>query len=289
MPTRPADELFYDSEAMLRLVDRALDELRLPPGVMHETHFSGREAIALSDLPHVLLRAYSEISSVLATLRRSREVLERSTVEKLQQTSRKLNEITSTTELAASDMLDRLDRALAIVDSVEARDAGKDPDGSHADLRNELYGIMTCLQFQDITAQQMNYASSVLFEAEERMVELARLFDPDVLGLDRDLGSDGRPLRLRSGGHTDGRGRPTGTGRRDSRFALSSPETLDTRRQHETAGSRYGEPAVRSSGTRGLTARHRPGFSPRCSPPRRAPCHRRESRSDADGLSRSSG
>jgi hypothetical protein len=193
MPTRPADELFYDSEAMLRLVDRALDELRLPPGVMHETQFSGREAIALSDLPHVLLRAYSEISSVLATLRRSREVLERSTVEKLQQTSRKLNEITSTTELAASDMLDGLDRALAIVDSLESRDAGNDPDGSHAHLRDELYGIMTCLQFQDITAQQMNYASSVLFEAEERMFELARLFDPDALGLDRDLGSDGRP------------------------------------------------------------------------------------------------
>jgi len=186
MPTRPADELFYDSEAMLRLVDRALDELRLPPAVMHGATFSDHEPITLTDLPQVLLRAYSEVSGVIATLRRSREVLERSTVEKLQQTSRKLNEVPSTTELATSDMLDGLDRALAIVDSLESRDAGDEADGRHGQLRDELNGIMTCLQFQDVTAQQLNYASSVLYEAEERMVELARLFDPDSLGFERE-------------------------------------------------------------------------------------------------------
>jgi hypothetical protein len=42
---------------------------------------------------------------------------------------------------------------------------------------------MHCLQFQDITNQQLNYASSVLNDMEARLTQLARIFDPDQLGL----------------------------------------------------------------------------------------------------------
>jgi len=194
MSSRPAEELFYDSEATLRLVDSALDDLRLPPVVTPNdlaqeqkmsVQFDIRN-VALAELPDVLLRAYAEINGVLSALRKSRDVLEQSTVEKLQQTSTKLQEVTSATEVAATDMLDGLDRALVMVDDLEA-EGGSDPSPRTADLhgslRNELFSLMNCLQFQDITTQQLNYASSVLIDMEHRLAELARLFDPHSLGL----------------------------------------------------------------------------------------------------------
>jgi hypothetical protein len=201
MAPRHSDELLFDSEASLRLVDRAITDLRIPEaadaadGQVGDGPRLHEKEVSLMDLPNVLLRAYVEINSVLQNLRHSRDVLQQTTLDKLQHTNDKLREVSSATELAATDMLDGLDRALVMVDELEAEDGAKSDRAAEVrgNLRNELFSLMTCLQFQDITAQQMNYASSVLFEAEERMVELARLFDPDVLGLDRDLGSDGRP------------------------------------------------------------------------------------------------
>jgi chemotaxis regulatin CheY-phosphate phosphatase CheZ len=144
------------------------------------------QRIGLLDLPDVLLRACSEINSVLANLRRSRDMLEQSTVEKLQQTNSKLQEVTSATEMAATDMLDGLDRALGMVDEL---DAGSESDPERAaevrgDLRNELFSLMNCLQFQDITTQQINYASSVLVDMEHRLADLAKLFDPKCFGIE---------------------------------------------------------------------------------------------------------
>jgi chemotaxis regulatin CheY-phosphate phosphatase CheZ len=142
--------------------------------------------IGLLDLPDVLLRACSEINSVLANLRRSRDMLEQSTVEKLQQTNSKLQEVTSATETAATDMLDGLDRALGMVDELDAESETNPQRAAdvRGDLRNELFSLMNCLQFQDITTQQINYASSVLVDMEHRLAELAKLFDPRSFGIE---------------------------------------------------------------------------------------------------------
>lgn len=187
-----SDELLLDSEASLRLVDRALTDLRASEQPTNEAGRSecicgAQKEVALMDLPNMLLRAYTEINSVLQNLRRSRDVLQQTTLEKIHHTSDKLREVSSATELAATDMLDGLDRALAMIDDLDASDG--DPDASdHAgevrsNLRNELFSLMNCLQFQDITTQQLSYASSVLVEMEDRLAEIARIFDPDRLGL----------------------------------------------------------------------------------------------------------
>ena len=187
MGTR-AEELFYDSEATLRLVDTVLDELqvmeeevtRSEDRVRYLTEQVSRAHAGIADLPDILSRAYVEIQSVLESLRRSRSVLERSTVDKFQHMNEKLREVSSATELAATDILDGVDRALALVDRLETSEEadGADRAEGFAELRNELFGVMGCLQFQDITSQQLGYASSVLNDIEGRLVELAHLFDP---------------------------------------------------------------------------------------------------------------
>jgi hypothetical protein len=45
-------------------------------------------------------------------------------------------------------------------------------------MREEIFGMMGCLQFQDITTQQLAYASSVLTDMERRLLQIAKLFDP---------------------------------------------------------------------------------------------------------------
>ena len=142
-PSRQGDamavrhELLYDTEAALRLVDSELDELRAgtavaePPAAAPDAASAVTDAqaqqesavaqhlralldqpagapVGLASLPFILERANHEIQAVLANLRDSREALETATVEKLQTTSEKLKEVTSATEVAATDILDAL-------------------------------------------------------------------------------------------------------------------------------------------------------------------------------------
>ena len=200
-------ELLYDTEAALRLVDHELSEHREP--VSDESAFAasalavataeaprardGRTVgtvlgtpvgpSALVSLPALLERVTTEIQTVLASLRDSRDALETATVEKIQLTSEKLREVTSATEDAATNILDSLDRAQALVDDLDAADEANDRESARASrdlLREEIFGIMGSLQFQDITSQQLRYASSVLTDTEERLLALAKLFDPTV-------------------------------------------------------------------------------------------------------------
>jgi soluble cytochrome b562 len=196
---RAATEVLYDSEAALRLVDSQLDELRREPtpaaaddpadALRDETrrHLTAllsqpvSQGLGLAALPLILTRANEEIQAVLASLRDSRTALEAATVEKLQHTSAKLQEVTSATEVAATDILDGLDRAQGLVDRLDEADAAADAGAARAareQLRLELFAMMGCLQFQDITNQQIAYASSVLTDMESRLQQIARLFDP---------------------------------------------------------------------------------------------------------------
>jgi chemotaxis regulatin CheY-phosphate phosphatase CheZ len=210
-------ELLYDTEAALRLVDHELSEHQdaaavavapeptpEAPNAPNAPNASGASAVAsvqsdaahhlrallnepqgrpvgLAALPFILERATVEIQTVLANLRDSREALETATVEKLQHTSDKLKEVTSATEVAATDILDALDRAQNHLDELDAADAAGDRDKSQNIrdlLREEIFGMMGCLQFQDITTQQLSYAASVLTDMEDRLLAIAKLFDP---------------------------------------------------------------------------------------------------------------
>lgn len=186
MPTARTNELLYDSQATLRLVDQELDALGAGPRASHAIAEVQKptslptDALGLAALPFILDRANAEITAVLGRLRESRTALRQATDEKLQRTHEKLREVTSATEVAATDILDSLDRAGSIVDQLDAEDEGKGSENAfalRATLRDEIFGMMGALQFQDITTQQLSYASSVLVDLEERLSAVAEMFE----------------------------------------------------------------------------------------------------------------
>lgn len=180
-------DLLLDSEASLRLADNLVAELRDDAASADAMTLALEAEAGPIDLPHILLRAHAEISQVLDSLRRSRGILERTTMERVQRTQAKLREVTSATEDATIGMLDGLDRSLQLVDLLDA-DAENHATAEEAavhrtELRDRLHGLITALQFQDITAQQLNYASAVLEDLENRMTAVSALIDQNLVGL----------------------------------------------------------------------------------------------------------
>lgn len=174
MTSSRAHEVLYESEATLRLVDHELHELRSSPDPTRQP--------GLSDLPAILERANSQILNVLSRLRETRAALQNSAMEKLQSTHDKLKEVTSATEDAAINIMDACDRASQMVDELDAIDSAPEPDRAkgaeiRGTLRDEIFMMMGALQFQDITTQQLNHASAVLVEMEQRLLDVAKLFD----------------------------------------------------------------------------------------------------------------
>lgn len=170
----------YDSEAALRLVDTTLHEMT---GVSSEAVAPqpGGSALNIDMLAHRLEQGYAELVRTLGTLRRTRTELEQSAVAPIHVTHDKLKQVSAATEVAATDILNGIDRAVAMVDELDSLD-GQDPDQRSAEvratLRDELFAVMGHMQFQDITSQQLAHASAVLSQMEVRLVSLCQLFDP---------------------------------------------------------------------------------------------------------------
>ncbi len=140
---------------------------------------SGGSTFGTLDVQSLFSQVSSALLGALACLRESQQVLARATKQSFQHTNAKLNEISSTTHSAATQIMDGLDRALVLVDGIE-EGASSTATGL---LRDELFGVMNLLQFQDITSQQMQYVSSVLGQTETQLAEFVRLLDPDRLGV----------------------------------------------------------------------------------------------------------
>lgn len=193
MHPRQPSELLYDSEAALRLVDSAIAEMaaqdresaEVPVGQALRQVPSPGPSTALGDpdLSDRLARGYAEIVAVLSSVRQSRHLLEQSAVDRLQRSHDKLREVSSATETAATDILDGLERATALVNDLDAR-ATERTDGDaraasiRGSLRDELFALVGHMQFHDITSQQLTYASVVLTEMEERLTHVVRIFHP---------------------------------------------------------------------------------------------------------------
>jgi chemotaxis regulatin CheY-phosphate phosphatase CheZ len=185
------NEVLKDSEATLREVAGILTDLGANGssalGELDEDGLSDPVRSLIESLPQVeslvgvVFRTYREIIGVIESIRNGRGILHRAAVERVQRTHQKLEEVSSVTETAASQMLDGLDRALSLVD-----EATTETD-ARAQLREELHGLISILQFQDITAQQLDYAAGVLKDVEDRLASLVELFE--VHGL---MGSDVR-------------------------------------------------------------------------------------------------
>lgn len=217
-----ARRVFDDSRATLRDVGTVLAEfehdapLASPPSADPTSRDVERTgSTSIGELVHTLHRVYGEIIGIVESLRESRSLLERAAVERLQRTHAKLREVSSATEVAATGMLDGLDRALELVDRLEAVDdaraprndaaagddagrAGDDAGSVRDELREELHAMVSLLQFQDITAQQLGHASGVLEDIESRLLAVARIFDFDL-----DDGGDDEPEAPPGRDHAD--------------------------------------------------------------------------------------
>lgn len=174
--TSRTEEILYESEAALRLVDKELDALRDDDA---DTQFG---SVGEHDLPQILDVAMLQIQSVLTHLRAMRSSLQTTTVDKLRITNDRIREVTSATEDAAINIMDACDRANRLVDELDAIDATDAPDRATArdvrvTLRDELFLMMGALQFQDITTQQLTHASALLVEMETRLIDLTRMLD----------------------------------------------------------------------------------------------------------------
>ncbi len=178
MHSKTPDDLLYDTEAALRLVDSALSEIGHQSD--EERDAEACVTIDLEGAAEILKRGYHDIAGVLESLRHSKSLLERATLDKIARTGEKLREVSSATESAATDILNGIERATTIVDDLDACDETGDRDGARAlrgALRDELFALMGHMQFQDITSQQLAYASAVIEDIEVRLEAVAHLFE----------------------------------------------------------------------------------------------------------------
>ena len=181
-------DVLGDSESTLRQVTSALSGLWDGSEVELITDEGGSDALrtlatAPTDLAGLLAsigRAYGEIVGVISSLKESRGILEHAAMSRLKHTNAKLREVSSATEMAATGIMDGVDRALRMVgDLGELTHTSEQAESTEVrrKLEEELHGMMTLLQFQDITAQQLGYASGVLTDIEDRLVRIAHVFE----------------------------------------------------------------------------------------------------------------
>lgn len=169
-------EVLYDSETMLRLVDSELDELR------DDAREAGLRGNNVGVLLAVMQRATSEIAQILCTLHTSREALQGVTLQEIHDSATKLGEVSTATELAATRMMDGLERAHTLVDRLDEIDSpGHLGDAAieaavvRAKIRDELFAVMGSLQFQDITSQQLGHVAQMLRDIESRLQAISSL------------------------------------------------------------------------------------------------------------------
>ena len=182
-----------DSEATLRQAEAVLADLDgTSPELPNENGVTDGDielpASGFREFIRTLVQTYAEMAGVIESLRSSRGVLDQAASQRLKQTHESLAEVSSATETAATAILDGLDRALELVDELDPETSGEaaaaDPSDHASRLRDELHQMMGLVQFQDITAQQLGHASSVLQDIEARLIALADFFDVRGLGLE---------------------------------------------------------------------------------------------------------
>lgn len=196
MSTEPdvSHDALGDSEATLRQAEAVVTDLdgtspEFPneSGVPEED--TGLPASGFREFIRTLVQTYAEMAGVIESLRSSRGVLEQAASTRLKQTHESLAEVSSATETAATGILDGLDRALELLDQLDPGPSGEGDDAVDSSdpaslLRDELHKMMGLVQFQDITAQQLGHASSVLQDIEARLTALSDFFDVRGLGLE---------------------------------------------------------------------------------------------------------
>ena len=187
---RPPDQLLYDSEASLRLVDHAIEELSDKGAELDSDSRGFLEHVmaqpgGFADLSRTLLRAYAETVGIVQRLRETCGMVENEDDDQLQQMHTRIRAVSAATEKATSGILDSVTRAISIADSLEtASDA--DRRKLVAQLKEELNGVPNHLQFQDITAQQLGHTAALLIEMRKRISQIVTMFAAPTVSFARE-------------------------------------------------------------------------------------------------------
>lgn len=174
MTRERAEAILYESEAALRLVDQQIDGL----GITADPREVAPElARPLAALPLALEQAEVQIRRCIDGLRAGRAALAQVSPQRMADTQERLQQLSTATEHAASGILDACERAVVLVDRLEAPGGAPDAATTRGALREELYGMMGALQFQDLAKQQLAQCVGILDDMEHRLHHLAALFD----------------------------------------------------------------------------------------------------------------
>lgn len=144
---------------------------------IRETVEALRRQPDLPALPRTLLRVHAELARAQQAIREVREAIQSYSIDRLRDTHARLSEVSSTTETAAMEMLNGLDRTLAMIDQLESGSRDAAPKTMCEALRNEVNQLYGHLQFQDIIAQKLHGVSALLVEVEQRVDAVANVFD----------------------------------------------------------------------------------------------------------------
>lgn len=182
---RTPDQLLYDSEASLRLVDHAIEELNETGAELDGESRDFLEHVmaqpgGFAELSRTLLRAYAETVGIVQRLRESCGMMDSEGVDKLQQMHGRLREVSSATENATTGILDSVTRALVVADRLETADDAERRK-LIASLKDELRSVPNHLQFQDITAQQLSHIASLLADMRRRIGQIVTMFAPPTV------------------------------------------------------------------------------------------------------------
>lgn len=182
---RAPEELLYDSEASLRLVDHVIEELGTAGAQMDLDARTFLDKVmaqqgGFAELSRTLLRAYAETSGIVQRIRESCGMIDNADTDRLQQMHGRLREVSSATEIATTDILDAVARA---TDLAERLNHASDADRPQmiASLKEELGGLTNHLQFQDITAQQLSHIASLLADMRLRIAQIIAIFNPTAI------------------------------------------------------------------------------------------------------------
>jgi hypothetical protein len=185
---KPARDLLYDSEASLRLVDRAIGELN-PENAHDDSELTGlRQHLAQSssgggDHVDALLDDYANTAAIVVRFCRNAGMFDADVVGSLRPTPRGLRTVSARAANATAAILDSVARAISLVDAIDGRQGSTD-EARHAiavSLREELHLLTDQLHGQDMTANRLDEIETLFANLRGKVAQVVSIFSPPAM------------------------------------------------------------------------------------------------------------
>lgn len=173
-----AEAILYESEAALRLVDQQLDDLGIAADPRETVPALARP---FPDLSLAVEEAGAQVARCLARLRSAQAALAPRAVDREPGAAPAGARAVSLGGDPTSALLDACERAVGLLDRLDT--AATTPAGDVAEgaalrgaLRDELFGMMRALQFQELASAQLARCAALLREVEGRLEDVEAVF-----------------------------------------------------------------------------------------------------------------